>query len=140
MKYFLAVFFILFMVVSVFGFAGMTHANHDGSVSGGCITSILDSSVCVNDVLSMVIHHISAYQSFSQFLINYLGTTFFLLLLSALMAGMFLLWRALNLWLKHFSPFAFLRDKFKIVGRNANSQILNWLSLLENSPSFSGKA
>ena len=55
MKYFLAVFFILFMAVSVFGFAGMTHTNHDGSVSGGCVTSILDSSVCVDDVLSMVI-------------------------------------------------------------------------------------
>ena len=69
MKYVLAIFFILSLATAVFGFVGMNHSMTDGKMAdGGCVASILDSSVCATDALSMAIHHISSYQSFSNIL------------------------------------------------------------------------
>ena len=143
MRYFLALFLILFLAIAVFGFVGMNHttAMNDGKEAPGCAIPLFSSLVCVNGVIGMAIHHISAYQSFSQFQINYFGSSILLLLLSIFMAGMFLLWhKSSNFLPKYLSSFAFWHFRSPAVRHNASFKFLNWLSLFENSPSFLHKA
>ncbi|OGI90970.1 hypothetical protein A2911_00345 [Candidatus Nomurabacteria bacterium RIFCSPLOWO2_01_FULL_40_15] len=135
MKYFLIIFFILFLATAVFGFTAMNHGIHDGNVTGGCGIPVLNISICANDIVGMVVHHISAYQSFSQILVSHWQTSILLFLLFVFTTGVLLAWhRFLNLQLKHFLLPVFLRIRFQTTKHIASFKFLNWLSLFENSP------
>ncbi|HEY4483300.1 MAG TPA: hypothetical protein VI953_03955 [Candidatus Paceibacterota bacterium] len=127
---------LAFLAITFFGFATMVHGiDMDGSMVGDCPFSVLgDASLCPQNTLAMVVHHISAYNSFLNFPIQIsLGTLLATLLLLAYFAFRYLL-----------SPpgLASLLLKFKF--RDAftlafvpNSKEASWLTLLEHSPATS---
>lgn len=128
---------LAFLAITFFGFATMVHGMDDmgGSMAGDCPFTLLgDASLCPQNTLAMVVHHISAYNSFLNFPIQIsLGT-----LLAALLLFIYFAFRYL------ISPpgLAQVLSKFKL--RDAftlafvpNSKEASWLTLLEHSPATS---
>lgn len=120
------------MAIVLFSFATMMHGP-DGRVSGDCPFSAMGVLLCPQDIVAIVFHHISAYQSFINVPIN-LGVT-------ALIISLLLITYAISV--VFISP-SLLRP-LTLVGTLYNSppdtsykrETTRWLALHENSPAIS---
>ena len=110
-----------FLVMALFGFAGMTYGA-DGNMQGGCPFSTMGASLCPPSTLSSVIHHLSAYQSFMSAPLNLI--TVFLALVSVVFIFLFnsFLYRPLV-------PISYSSPPLT----SHNRKMRHWLSLFEYS-------
>lgn len=119
------------LAVVFFSFAAMTHASN-GGMQSGCPFTAMGTPLCPQDLTAAAIHHISAYQSLLNAPVG-TGMTALLLALILLAYGVLIFFirppafrpKLIGYFLN--SPPAFSR----------NREITRWLSLFENSPSFS---
>ncbi|MFZ2167344.1 MAG: hypothetical protein WAV50_00570 [Minisyncoccia bacterium] len=129
---FTSLFLTSFLVVAFFGFAIMAHASNGNMQQTDCPFSTEREPLCPEDALAMVIQHMSAYQSlFSVPVTLGLGAliALFGILSVALVFFVHPLLRPLNL-------------RSGVLGASPprlsyNRKLARWLSLFENSPSFS---
>lgn len=133
MKYFIALIVILGIIgIGIFGFFIMNHdMNHS---SGNCVASIINNTVCPSDAISAILHHITAYEIFSQAIVNstsfvIIATLLLLAIVVMLMVKMFLLTPLIL-----FSEFlVWRRDEHSATNQR---KLIRWLSLLKNSPAI----
>jgi len=122
--------FASFLMVAFFGFAAMT-SGQDGRMQGDCPFSATGASLCPQDILPGVIHHLSAYQSFLNVPIGF-NLTVLLIALLAFSIAPILFWGSLVL-----VPIAFEKVLYESPPSiSYNKKRIRWLSLFENSPSF----
>ena len=120
-----------FTAVAFLSFATMSYGQ-DGHMQGDCPFSTTGTPLCPQDAFSMVLHHISAYQSFLNVPVDF-GITALLMALSligiALMVSkrLFLQIPIILTRLWYEPPFITSQER----------KLTRWLSILENSPSFS---
>ncbi len=132
--------FAIFISVVVFGFIFMMDmgTSAEQSMSNVCPFTILGGKICPTDASSLLSHHISVYQSFSNALIskNILG----LIMLALIVTTLWLLNR--HWLLKQESFFNYLTKRHFKNWRSSlkSDKKTNWLALLVNSPSFALKA
>ncbi|MCK9351500.1 MAG: hypothetical protein WCT49_04540 [Candidatus Paceibacterota bacterium] len=129
MKYFATLLLLIgFAGMAIFGLFVMDFAMGHGEV--GCIASNIsgDGGFCPLGALEMAFHHIDAFQAFS---LTTAGQMFGLFLLLSLFVLSVLFWRYLAI-----SPPVFLEKRLREKDPPAfEFNKLNWLSLLEHSPS-----
>lgn len=121
-----------FLAVAVLSFTVMMHESNGGGANG-CLFSTNETTLCPQNVLALVVHHISSYQAFINVPVNF-GMLAVLFSLILLVLAISVIRRAGIL-----SP-----PQLVLVGRSLDSppetsykrKIIHWLSLLENSPSF----
>ncbi len=120
---------VSFLVVVSLGFSTMTHRS-DGNIQGDCPFS-LSTSLCFQNTLPAIFHHISAYQSFINIPIqsNIMIPSFYILLIMSIIF-IFLMDYFL---LKLFEYIRYIRGSPPNI--LSSKKIIRWLSLLENSPS-----
>lgn len=123
---------VAFLSLTFFSFVIMMHGQ-DGRMQGDCPFSAVGTSLCPQDTLAVVSHHISAYQSFFNIPLSPNITVSILLLLLVTSAIFILL---ISSPLLGSSVFVGYVSNFLPVFPNTR-KIIRWLSLLENSPSFS---
>lgn len=112
-----------FLLVAFFGSVAMSYGA-DGRMQGDCPFSF-GVSLCPQNVLPGVIHHISAYQSF-------INVPLSLFVSSLLFVSVIILIFSFHLLLyKQFVPISYNSPPFTSQDR----KIKRWLSLFENSPS-----
>ncbi|MBI5152882.1 MAG: hypothetical protein HZA36_00240 [Parcubacteria group bacterium] len=130
----ISTFFILvsFLAIALFSVAIMAHGA-DGSMLGNCPFSVFDdASLCPQDVLAVVRHHVSTYYAFLNISLHSDVTmsiiAFLLLVCSTLIASV--------------APYVFLSSlnskQYYNVSPSISSsgrKITRWLSLLTYSPS-----
>lgn len=114
------------LAAALFGFVIMV-SMPDGQMAGDCPFSVAGSSLCPQNIVNMVIHHISAYHSFFNITIDssliaaitslFLMAGFLISLPSLFGPPPLSLYRRNNLSLTTLSP-----------------KLVRWLSLFENSP------
>ena len=118
-----------FIGIAVFGFVGMTSAQH---LHGGCIASLADKGLCPSGVVpfSSAFSHLEVLKSFS---LAFLTGIISLALLIALAFAVF--GRSPHVSAIAIKPFQALEDLFK--GFNDSlSRNFEWLAIHYNSPSF----
>lgn len=120
-----------FFMIVFFSFTLMIH-EPDGNMSRKCLFSTTEISFCPQDVLVMVFHHISSYQSFINIPLNF-GVAIlvvFLLLLAYIIFTIFIN----PSQLKSFVPVnVFYNSPPKI---SHERKITHWITLHENSPNI----
>ncbi|MBI2039255.1 MAG: hypothetical protein HYT22_03185 [Candidatus Niyogibacteria bacterium] len=121
-----------FTGIAIFGFMGMDHAQSGGH--GDCIASAALGACQDLTRADLVFLHISAFQSFSEAVVNgAAGIGWFLALFATALAAsivlLFLPEHPRNFWRQLESGFLRFKEEF-----------LRWLALHENSPSFAGGA
>lgn len=122
---------IIFIILFVGIIVPMTLlSNHHIHNSEGCAASNFDTVVCPMSALSIVFHHISAYQSFSQNLLIS-GYVIFLIIAS----GLVLLLKLSPSSTDTIHPLTRLDEK-KYLSGHILGRIQIWLVLLTNSPSL----
>lgn len=135
MKNVLALILIGSIGVSVLGFIAINHSmDHSNS---GCVLFAMGGASCPLRLIDMAIHHILAFQQFSNFLLPFSSAT-------ADILYVLLLFVVLYLILKNLSPGYFdQQNHFQKLYANKSSvfdiyatKTMRYLSLLENSPSF----
>ena len=120
------------MMIVLFSFATMMHGP-EGRISGDCPFSAMGVSLCPQDTVAIVFHHISAYQSFINVPIN-LGIT-------ALIISLLLVTYAISV--VFISPSLLSPLVLVIVLCDSPSdtsykrETTRWLALHENSPAIS---
>lgn len=132
MKYLALMLFISFVGITGFGFVGMYQGmNHQ---NGFCIASMVGGAACPLSAIDFVLHHIAALKTFSNALASSIFNfsliqIFLLALLSVFLFCRKLFYPKLKLFIHRLRSFTFgLSDNRK--------KIINWLALLEHSPSF----
>ena len=127
-----ALFILLsFLMIVFWGFMMMTH-RPSGEMNNSCPFAIAGASLCPQDNMMSVIHHISSYQSFLN---TPIGSSAATLLISLLLFAVAII-------------FATSPPLLKIPARVPNidnsppdiaskRKVTRWLSLFENSPSLS---
>jgi|SRR3989344_3321462 len=122
-----------FAVVALFGFSFMMHGS-DGRMAGECPFLGAGISLCPQDALALIVHHVSAYQSFLNVSVD-TGLTI-LIVVSLFLSACALL--VIFLHLPTLGPPAsvFVAYDPPLVD-SYSRKITRWLSLFENSPSFS---
>lgn len=137
---------ISFVGIAVFGFTLFTHGmdsseNTHGVASSdnNCVTSPIDGTVCPKSIVAMTLHHISSLQTLTTSVVpsisNWLLLLAFILLI---LVSVFLLYKNLL-----FPKLELLPKRLRDLEVNlsySKQKIISWLSLFENSPSFSYKA
>ncbi len=134
---------ISFVGIAIFGFtlfshgmdsSGNTHSMY--SSDNNCITSPIDGTECPTSIMAMTLHHISSLQtlltSATPSISNWLLLLAFILLVSV---SIFLLYKNLL-----FPKLEILPERLRDLETNlsySKQKIIFWLSLFENSPSFS---
>ena len=129
----------IFLFVAIFGFAvfcvdtevAAAVMNHSG-MSDGAMDA--DMGMVATDGVPMVVHHVSAYQSFSNTLISSL----FFIVVSLCVSVLFFAFQ-IDILLRGLSAFILnseRRQKRRRLFFPASKKITRWLSLFENSPSF----
>lgn len=118
-----------FFMIVFFSFTLMIH-EPDGNMSRKCLFSTTEASFCPQDVLIMVFHHISSYQSFINIPTNFGATTLsiFLLFIAFIILIIFTNLSQLKLFAPvkiSYSPSPKILHKRKII---------HWVALHENSP------
>ncbi|HEY4515353.1 MAG TPA: hypothetical protein VJJ22_04370 [Candidatus Paceibacterota bacterium] len=123
---------ITFLSLVFFGFALMTHFPGSNMVGDCPLSVVAGSSLCLQDNLGVVMHHISTYQSIFEIPLENSMTAFLSSILLTLLLVIYIL----------FDQFTFYRTELQFVGHNKlipllskkEDKITRWLSLLENSP------
>jgi len=111
-----------FLATALFSFVGMTYGA-DGDMQGGCPFSTMGASLCPQNALPSVVHHLSAYQSFMSAPLNLITV---LLILTSLVF-VFLLQPFLY---RRLVPISYSSPPFT----SHNRKMQRWLSLFEYSP------
>ena len=114
-----------FLLVAFFGFTAMSYGP-DGRMEGGCPFSVTGATLCPQDAVAVVLHHLSAYQSFFSVPIGSI-TTDFVIALFLVAASILLLTARPPL----FKPLARRNNFSQGPPVSARTQkITHWLSLL----------
>ncbi|MFA6536732.1 MAG: hypothetical protein WC250_02395 [Candidatus Paceibacterota bacterium] len=124
---------IAFMAVAVLSFSVMMHQGV-GEGGNGCLFATGEVSLCPQNALALVAHHISAYLAFinvpvGSSLFSVFAFLFALLVLALLIIRQATIFSSPNLVLAR--SFADCPPRVA-----AQRKIIRWLSLLENSPAF----
>ena len=120
---------ISFFSILFFSLSFMMH-NSNGSMNLNCLFSFFGNPSCPQNILTATIHHIFAYNSFFNIPVSY---TLILLIIYLFFSVLIILKHYINLFL--FKNFIYLLNPIPI--SLYSERIMHWLSLLENSPSFS---
>lgn len=128
------IYFVLasFLMMALFSFVVMIHGS-EGQIPGNCPFSSTGVSLCPQDSLAVVIHHISAYQSLLSAPLNFSMTVFILFLIFAAGASLFISSGPPLIKLQT-SAEIFYGPPAEVSPRDKN--ITRWLSLFENSPAL----
>lgn len=121
-----------FVIIVLFSFATMMHGS-DGRVSGDCPFSAMGASLCPQNTVAIVLHHISSYQSFINVPINF-GIT--ILIISLLLIAYVILVAKIEwqlIWLSAFVDTIYNSKPNALYKRKTT----RWLTLHENSPTIS---
>lgn len=122
---------VVFTVTILFGFTIMNHGM-DG-MQNGCILGFLNSAICPQSTFfTMALHHIGAYQSFSNSL-NVFSLISILLSLVVILI-LFSLYTATDS-LYRYKSLAYIERHTKNTHNQAILDERAWLSQLNNSPS-----
>jgi len=130
MKYIALIVVFGFLAVSTFGFAGMSH----GSMGCDSVATSMTADDCPTAMISMALHHISAYTGFSGVTFSYSTAILLSVLFSAIAtASIFkkLLLPDRSLVLSRLR----IRDGDDSLSAQRR-KTLGWISLFENSPSL----
>ncbi|MEK7478101.1 MAG: hypothetical protein AAB645_01900 [Patescibacteria group bacterium] len=132
MKYLTAMVVIIFLTTALFGFFYMDHMGQ--ASNSNCPVAALLSFACTPDALSMAIQHLSAFQSFFSIP---LVSSLTLVLLALSIVGFF--WIILeSILLVRSDYLANQRNFFYLITEFLfKRKFSKWLSLLENSPTYS---
>ncbi|TSD03428.1 MAG: hypothetical protein Athens071416_109 [Parcubacteria group bacterium Athens0714_16] len=119
-----------FLIIVFFSFVVMMH-EPNGGMSKNCLFSTVDVSLCPQDALVMVFHHISSYQSFINIPIDF-GISILVIFL------LFVLYTILTTFINS--------SQFKLVSigisysppqeTSHERKIARWVALHENSPTI----
>ncbi len=122
---------VAFSVLVLSGFGAAVHESGK-QMMGDCPFSTAGVAICPQDVLSVALHHISAYNSFFNVPTSF-GLMILVLSVLLMVAALFVvfLWPPL---LKQQFPVRILRDPPSV--NSYDKKIIHWLSLFENSPSL----
>ncbi|MDP3962500.1 MAG: hypothetical protein Q8Q03_01365 [bacterium] len=113
------------LIVSVLFSFSFNMAEAGGRMHGECPFSAMGQSICSQDAVAAAIHHISAYNSFSNIPIR----SILIILAFSLLVSIIIY----TLPLLEHPAFAYSTHNFQ---PDSNKRKINrWLSLLENSPS-----
>ncbi|MFA6414772.1 MAG: hypothetical protein WC217_00585 [Candidatus Paceibacterota bacterium] len=120
-----------FLMVTFFGFASMVHGS-DGQMQTDCPFTQTGASLCPQDAVTMVMHHIATYQSF---LTMSVGPSLMALIIAAfsIVSLAAILFARPRLQTFAASRGALYKSPPPI---SYNRKLTRWLSILENSPSF----
>ena len=124
---------IAFMSVALLSFAVMLHGG-EGEMGSGCLFSTGEASLCSQNALALVVHHISAYRAFINVPTGS-GLLTMLFTLLAIALAIFIISRALALLSQPKLVLAHRVSNFP-PGNSFQRKVIRWLSLLENSPAF----
>ncbi len=119
------------IMIMFFSFTLMMNGPNERMLAD-CPFSVMGASLCPQDIVAVVIHHISAYHAFLNVTVSAGLTTLIISLLFAICAVL-----VIFIHLPLFGPPAFvpiLHDSPLL--DSYSKKIIRWLSLLENSPSF----
>jgi len=134
MKYITLSLLIGFVAIGTFGFGFMNH--DEGHITSNCIASVIDKVTCLQSDLAVALHHINAYQTFSQAT----PSSFYISL--ALILGLFVVG---YIFLKNLLSKNLLTPSPQLLRHKQNEpelylhqsrKIIKWLSLFESSPSL----
>lgn len=134
-KYIAIILTAMFLVTALFGFISVnTSTDHMGLLDGTCPIAKLLNFACTPDLISMILQHISAFQSFFG---TPLIPVFSLALLSIVLGLVgLLLVSLLSLFLNSNFGLLFKQHFYRLIDFLATKKFLSWFSLLENSPSI----
>lgn len=144
MKWIATLVLIALMNIAIFGVAVVQHgANHDmNAPKSDCVAATITNTKCpdTKDSLGIAVHHMNAFQVFSQGLVSSGVTTSLILLVIALSAALGLVFVKIldllrNLALQH-QRFRYSRDYTP----PRQHKLIRWLSLFELSPAYAGSA
>ena len=121
---------VSFLTIVVFGVFSMMHGSQE-QMAGNCPLSAMGQSLCPQDILSVVIHHISAYYAFLNIPINS-GITILIISLLLYIFAISLVFIYLLLFIQPIPSNIFYNSPLI---NSYNRKINHWLSLFENSPS-----
>ncbi len=118
-----------FIGIAVFGFVGMTSAQH---LHGGCIASLADKGLCPSGVVpvSAAFSHLEVLKSFSLAFLTGFASLVSLIALAFAVSG-----RNPDIPEAVFRPVSALGDLFKD-SNNSLAHNFEWLAIHFNSPSF----
>lgn len=127
-KFITALVLTSFLTIVLFSLASMMHGS-DGRLAGDCPFSALGASLCPQDTMALVKHHLSAYHAFLNVTVD-LGLTALIISLLLVVGLAFIVFiRPLLL-----GPPSLVLSSSPPVN-SFNRKIIHWLSRLENSPS-----
>ena len=142
MKYFTAIFSLIFVFIALFGFAILCHdapvahaaisMENMETESGNCLIS--NMADCATEGLPMAIQHISAYQSFSN-----VTVLSFMMAVAVLFFGFVLIYTfSKKIFETQVPAFAYIYRRWRETSQATfqTQKFTRWLSLFENSPSF----
>lgn len=124
---------VVFLAMAIFGFAIMPHGPDGQMPAGDCPFSVAGASICPQNTVAVAIHHISSYLSFISAPVGVNTLTLIVLLFVALALTTF----SVSVGPPFQPPLArvFLYSPPPVA--LSDIKIKRWLSLFENSPSFS---
>ncbi|MCR4274688.1 MAG: hypothetical protein NUW02_01410 [Candidatus Campbellbacteria bacterium] len=121
---------VVFSMLVLFSFGVVAHESGK-QMTGDCPFSTAGATICPQDVLSVAIHHISAYNSFFNVPTSF-GLTALIISVLSVIATLFVISPRLQL------PSRLVFAHTVHTSPTVNSytrKIIQWLSLFENSPS-----
>ncbi len=119
-------------MIVLFSFATMMHGS-DGRISGDCPYSAMGASLCPQNTVAIVLHHISSYKSFINVPVNF-GITSLIFYLLLIAYAMFVV--PINRPLLELPVFVGIPYNSPPSTLNKR-KIIRWLALHENSPTVS---
>lgn len=121
---------VSFLAVVIFSLVFMI-PGQDGTMSGDCPLSAIDTSTCPQNTLAMAIHHISVYTDFLNVPTRSPMVLAAVVLLLAIVGAII---SSARLHPGSSPPARVLADRLS--DHSHRKKIIRWLSLLENSPSY----
>jgi hypothetical protein len=122
MKYLAVLLLISWSAILTVGFMTMPKQGHH--TDSNCIVSVLDKAACSSQNQNMAVHHIEAYNSFTNILLSILS----LLVLAAIFVAVL----SFELFKPELVPIPVFENTFTPQG----THLRRWLSRFINSPTF----
>ena len=119
------------LVIGVLGFGTM---NHGTGQATSCIASVVDSTTCPENIVSMSVHHIQAFVSFFNVVPSIPFIFLLALLLAVLLSIGYLFTNQQDSYLTDLISWRVQHEPERQLARPR--EITRWLSLFENSPSL----
>ncbi len=120
-----------FIMIVLFSFASMMHGP-DERISGDCPFSAMGVSLCPQNTIAIILHHISSYQSFVNVPVNFGTATF---ILYSLLIAYIIFVAPINRFLPGLSNFVSIHHDSPPDTSNKR-KVIRWLALHENSPAI----